>query len=162
MTARNPIHKPVTDAQDLARQIQTEHSILRNVEQALTAALGWETFGGSNTRKLSTLQFVAHSFERHWSRMRTLAEHGGYLSLVVETKPHLSETVSSLKDRCHALGQRFAQSLATLDQVSPDDTAAFDKVCADLIQLLEDRRAIDEEETHLFQLAIGQDEGGRG
>ncbi len=162
MAAPSPTPDPEAESQDIAGQIQTEHVILRNVEQALCVALEWKTSSGRNTRKLSTLRFVAHSFHRHWSRMRVLAEHGGYMSWVVETKPHLSGAVQGLKKQCDELGATLERIMSRLDHVSPDDTVAFCGVCSELERLLKEHKSHDEQETQLYQQAVAQDEGGPG
>ena len=162
MAAPSLTPDPEAESQDITRQMQTEHVILRNVEQALCEALGWKTSSGKNTRKLSTLRFVAHSFHRHWARMRALAEHGGYMSLVVETKPHLSGAVQGLKKQRGELGATLERIMSRLDHVSPDDTVAFCGLCAELERFLKDRKSQDEQETQLYQQAVGQDEGGPG
>ncbi len=88
----------MAESQEIAKQVEVELALLVNIEQSLRIALDWETEDRGNIRKLSTLRFVARSFERHLTRLRVLAEYGGYMHLVTDSKPHLASAVQGLQN----------------------------------------------------------------
>ena len=71
------------DHQDVARQTQVEHEMLGHIMEALRTAAGWQVRGPDASRKLSTLRFVAGSFQRHLEHLLTLEECDGYLGLAL-------------------------------------------------------------------------------
>ena len=74
-----PTVENVAEAYAIAKQIEVEFALLLNIQNAFRIALDWKTERNANSRKLSTLRFVAASFERHLTRLRALSEHGGYM-----------------------------------------------------------------------------------
>ena len=152
----------IAEAQEIAKQAEVELALLVNIEQALRIALDWETEDRGNIRKLSTLRFVARSFERHLARLRVLAEYGGYMHLVTESKPHLANAVEGLKKLRDELQAGLERIMLRLEHVSPDNAAAFEQLCAEFEHYFEDLQKHSQQEMDLFQHSFAQEEGGSG
>src|SRR5437588_12488067 len=85
------------DHQDVARQTQVEHEMLGHIMEALRTAAGWQVRGPDGSRKLSTLRFVAGSFQRHLERLLALEEDDGYMGLVRACAPWLGRATDALR-----------------------------------------------------------------
>ena len=162
MKNSKPTAHNATEAREIARQANVELAILLGIEQSLRLALQWMTRDRGNSHKLSTLRFAARSFERHLTRTRVLADHGGYMHSITDANPHLASKVRALKDVREELQANFERIILRLEYVSPDDTAAFGEVCAELERYLEDLRAHSQKEMELVQNFLVQEEGGGG
>ena len=152
----------IAEAQEIAKQMEVELALLLNIEQSFQTVLQWMTRDRGNSRKLSTLRFVARSFERQLTRTRVLADHGGYMHLITDAKPRLASEVKALRNARQELQANFERIILRLEYVSPDDAAAFGEVCAELERYLEDLRAHSQEEMELVQHFLVQEEGGEG
>jgi hypothetical protein len=152
----------IAESQEIAKQIEVELALLLNIEQSFRIALQWMTRGRGNSRKLSTLRFVARSFERQLTRTRVLADHGGYMHLITDTQPHLASEVKALRNAREELQSDFEGIIVRLEYVSPDDAAEFGKVCVELEHYLEDLKAHGQKEMELLQRSFNQEEGGSG
>jgi len=150
------------DLMEIAKQAEVELAILLGVEQSLRIALQWMTRERGNSHKLSTLRFAARSFERHLTRTRVLADHGGYMHSITHANPHLASEVEGLRDRRQELQANFERIVLRLEYVSPDDADAFGRVCAELECYLERLETHSREELNLLQHSMVQEEGGEG
>ncbi len=157
-----PTARTMAEPHDIAMQIEVELALLMNIEQAFRIALDWKTHGGGNIRKLSTLRFVARTFERHLARLRVLSEHGGYMHLVADMKPHLAGAVQVLKRLRDDLQDHLEQLIVRLEHVSPAETAPFQALCQDLAHYLEELTDHGQKEMELLQECFAQEEGGSG
>jgi hypothetical protein len=147
--------------QDVAQQMQVEHGLLQHLIEGLRAAAAWAVPGPDATRKLSTLRFVAGSFQRHLERLLAL-EESDYLGLVRAASPRLVRAADALRaehERFRAESRRLAQRL---ERPTGTDPAALGPVCADLLALLGQVEGHSEREMALVHEAFGQDEGGEG
>ena len=61
-------------------------------------------------RKLSSLQFTIKSFQRHFERVISIEDEGGYMADVFECKPYMEERIEQLA-RDHV---RFRERLRKL------------------------------------------------
>lgn len=152
----------LAESHDIAKQMEVELALLLSIEQSFRIALQWMTRDRGNSRKLSTLRFVARSFERQLTRTRVLADHGGYMHLIADTKPHLASEIKALRNVREKLQADFECIIVRLEYVSPDDAAGFGKVCAELERYLEDLKAHGQKEMELLQRSFNQKEGGSG
>jgi hypothetical protein len=152
----------IAESQEIAKQMEVELALLLSIEQSFRIALQWMTRDRGNSRKLSTLRFVARSFERQLTRTRVLADHGGYMHLITDTKPHLASEVKALRNAREVLQADFECIIIRLEYVSPDDAAGFVDVCAELERYLEDLKAHGQKEMELLQRSFNQKEGGSG
>ena len=152
----------IAEFQEIAKQMEVELALLFSIEQSFRIALQWMTRDRGNSRKLSTLRFLARSFERQLTRTRVLADHGGYMHLITDTKPHLASEVKALRNVREELHANFERIMVRLEYVSPDDAAGFGKVCAELERYLEDLKAHGQKELELLQRSFNQEGGGSG
>ena len=86
-------------AKDIKIQAEIEREMLSHIENGLRTVLAWHTEGVDYSRKLSTLRFIAQSFERHLDRVQSLDEHDGFIPMVLDNKPHLKPHIEDLKTR---------------------------------------------------------------
>ena len=148
------------DGQDIARQTQIEHEMLGHLSGGLRATAGWQVPGPEAPRKLSTLRFLAQSFQRHLERLLGLEEGDGYMGLALAASTQLARATAALRaehDRFRAEASRVVQRLETLPA-----EAALGAACGELLALLVDVEAHSRKEMALVQEAFGQDEGGEG
>ena len=162
MKNNQPTRSNATVAWEIAEQAKIELRILLDMEQSLRIALQWMTRERGNSRKLSTLRFTARSFERHLTRTRVLADHGGYLHAITVANPHLANKVKAAWDAREELQANFERIILRLEYVSPDDTAALGKVCAELERYLDQLKTHGEKEMDLLHHSVTQVEGGEG
>jgi len=160
MQHREPTAYNAAESQEIVRQADVELAILLGIEQSLRIALQWMTRDRGNSHKLSTLRFAARSFERHLTRTRVLADHGGYMHSITDANPHLASKVRALRDVRGELQANFERIILRLEYVSPDDAAAFGKVCAELEYYLEQLKTHGQKERELLQHSFTQEQGG--
>jgi hemerythrin-like domain-containing protein len=146
---------------DIAQQTLVENGMLQHLEEALRATMAWEVHGPDLSRKLSTLRFIAGSFQRHLERMFTLEEFDGYMDLVLKTSPNLGKHVFALKNEHGQLRNGTRQIIHRLERVGPTDQAGFDKICDDFQTLLQKLDHHTQKEVELFQEAFHEG-GGEG
>jgi hypothetical protein len=152
----------VAESREIAKQIEVELAILLGIDQSFQVALQWMTRDRGNSRKLSTLRFVARSFERQLTRTRVLADYGGYMHLITGTEPRLASEVTALRSAREELQANFERIVVRLEYVSPDDAAGFAKVCAELEHYLVELKAHGQQELELLQRAFQPKEGRSG
>jgi hypothetical protein len=150
------------DSHEVEQQMQVEHGLLQHLVGGLRAAAAWPVPGPDASRKLSTLRFVAGSFQRHLERLLALEECDGYMGLVRATSPRLARAADALRaehERFRSEARRLARRLERLPGTDP---AALAPVCADLLALLGRVEGHSAREMALVHEALGQDEGGEG
>jgi hemerythrin-like domain-containing protein len=152
----------LTNVQDVAQQIHVESSLMKSLIDGLRAILGWKVQGDDFSRKRSTVTFVSKSLRRHLERLMSLEETGGYMDIVLETKPNLGSKVDRLRqehERFRHAGKRIARHF---EQLAATDHDAFDGICGELAELLDRLERHGQREAVLFQEAFKQEEGGEG
>ena len=150
------------DRQDVARQNQVEQDMLRHIMEGLRVSAGWQVPGPDGSRKLSTLRFVAQSFQRHLEHVLALEEYDGYMDLVLASAPWLGRATDALRAE-HDLFRTEARRLVQrLERLPATDLAALGKLCDDLLVLLGKIEDHNGKEPALLQEAFKQDEGGEG
>ena len=162
MEYHEPTASNLGEAEEISKQIAVEVALLINIEQAFRIALDWKTDHRGNIRKLSTLRFVARSFERHLTRVRALSEYGGYMHLVTDMKPQLSRDVQKLKELRDDLQAHLERMMLRMEHLSPADASAFEGLCAELEDYLKDLGSHAEREMDLLQRCFAEEEGGSG
>jgi hemerythrin-like domain-containing protein len=146
----------------IAQQTLAEHQMLKYLIEGLRTTIDWPVSGNDCSRKLSTVRFIAQSFQRHLERMMTLEEFEGYMDLVTESAPSLRKAVAGLRqdhDRFRESARRVVQRL---ERASADNPTALTAICDEILTLL---RQLDEHskmEVGLLQEALTRDTGGEG
>jgi hypothetical protein len=64
--------------QDITQQTLLEQGMLYHLTDALRSVIDWKLHGADLSRKLSTLRFIAQSFQRHLERVMALEEYDGW------------------------------------------------------------------------------------
>jgi hypothetical protein len=139
-----------------------EHQILDHIKQALRVTLNWEAPVVSMPRKLSSLQFTFKSFQRHFERVIAIEEEGGYMSEVIDTKPHLQNRIERLESDHAQFRTRLKRLKSELNDIQEWEEPRFNIVCSELCQLLDEVDAHDLGEVDLLQESLLCDEGGEG
>lgn len=139
-----------------------EHRILDHVKQALRVTLDWNEPEVSVARKLSSVQFTAGSFQRHFDRVMAIEEEGGYMSVVLEMKPYLSDRIKRLAGDHDRFRTRMQRLLPELDGLNEWDESRFHELCDETRSLLNAIDQHDAQEISLLQEALLMDVGGEG
>src|ERR1700679_364526 len=113
----------------LAHQTLVEHQILEHVKDALRLTLEMKTSSTSLARKLSSVRFMAQSFERHLDRLFDLEEDGGYMDMVRERRPQLIDEATRLRHEHAELRGLLASIQQGLEALTDDDESRFHGVC---------------------------------
>jgi hemerythrin-like domain-containing protein len=147
---------------DLAQQTLAEHKMLTLLIEGLRNTLAWKVEGTDFSRKLSTLRFIAHSFQRHLERVLALEEYDGYMDLVVQARPQMGNSIAALRQEHDQFRNEACQIVHRFEHVSPTDGDSFSRICGELIEFLNKLDAHNKKEIDLMQEAFDQDEGGEG
>jgi hypothetical protein len=139
-----------------------EHQILEHVKQALRVTLNWQAPVVSMPRKLSSLQFTIKSFQRHFQRVISIEEEGGYMADVREAKPYLQERINHLAADHDAFRERLRRLISELGDIKEWEEPRFHQVCDELCMLLDEIDNHDVLEVELLQESLLLDEGGEG
>jgi hemerythrin-like domain-containing protein len=139
-----------------------EHQILDHVKQALRVTINWEAPVVSMPRKLSSLQFTIKSFKRHFDRVISIEEEGGYMNEVIEAKPYLQNRIEHLEREHDVFRARLKALIPQLNSIKEWEEPRFEQVCQDLRQLLDDVDRHDLAESELLQESLMMDVGGEG
>ena len=148
------------DSHEVAQQMRVEHGLLQQLIQGLRATAAWPVPGPDASRKLSTLRFVAGSFQRHLERLLALEEYDGYMGLVQASSPRLGRTADALRVEHEHFRSEAGRVAQRLERLAGSDPEAMERVCADLLALLAQIESHSEKEMALVHEAFGQDEGG--
>ena len=139
-----------------------EHQIFEHVKQALLVTLNWQAPTVSMPRKLSSLQFTIKSFQRHFDRVISIEDEGGYMADVLESKPYMEERVQHLAKDHGRFRDRLKKLTADLNDIKEWDEPRFEQVCGDLRALIADIDHHNECEVELLQESVLGDDGGEG
>jgi hemerythrin-like domain-containing protein len=139
-----------------------EHQIFEHVKQALLVTLNWQAPTVSMPRKLSSMQFTIKSFYRHFDRVISIEDEGGYMADVLEYKPYLEERIEHLAKDHARFRERLKKLTAELNDIKEWDEPRFDQVCGDLRALISDIDRHNENECELLQESVLVDDGGEG
>lgn len=139
-----------------------EHSILEHVKQALRVTLDWKAPIVSMPRKLSSLQFTLRSFRRHLDRVMTIEEEGGYMSELADLQPNLQSRIDALSGDHNRFRVRVDRLVHELDDVHGWEEERFDRLCAQIRDLLDEVDRHDAVEIDLLQESLLIDVGGEG
>ena len=148
------------DSHEVAQQMQVEHGLLQHLIQGLRATAAWPVPGPDASRKLSTLRFVAGSFQRQQPLQVALEEYDGYMGLVRATSPRLGRAADTLRVEHEHFRSEAGRVAQRLERLAGSDPEAMERVCADLLALLAQIESHSEKEMTLVHEAFGQDEGG--
>lgn len=139
-----------------------EHAVLEHIKQALRVTLDWQAPEVSLPRKISSLQFTIQSLQRHLERVMKIEEEGGYLAIVLDTKPQLQDRLEALAGDHQSFRLRMKALAPALNSLNEWEEDSFKRVCTELRQLLDDIDQHDRQEVGLLQESFVEEEGGGG
>jgi hypothetical protein len=139
-----------------------EHQIFEHIKQALLVTLNWQAPVVGIPRKLSSLQFTIKSFQRHFDRIISIEEEGGYMADAMEAKPYLEDRAAYLQKEHVRFKERLRKLIPELNETKDWDEARFNRICGDLRTLVQDLDRHNQREIELLQEATCVDEGGEG
>ena len=148
------------DAETLAKQALVEHETLDHVMDALRITLDWQVPRRDVAAKISSVCFMAQSFQRHLERLMALEEDGGYLQSARERQPHLWNRFEALRNEHKGFRETFRLLLPGLEQATSADVSLFHNLCHELSDLLVRVDAHSKAETELLQEAFLLEVGG--
>jgi hypothetical protein len=150
------------ERQDIQQQVLIEQDTLGHIVSALRTTIGWESREPDFSRKLSSLHFVCESFQRHLMRLFQLEQTEGYMTVVLDSRPQLSDEVRALRSEHVRFRDQVRDILDHLGSVAPTDRATFSRISDELVALLDRLDKHHHKETRLLQEALLRDEGGEG
>jgi hemerythrin-like domain-containing protein len=139
-----------------------EHQIFEHIKQALLVTLNWHAPSVSMPRKLSSMQFTIKSFQRHFDRVITIEDEGGYMADVLECKPYMEERIEQLSRDHDRFRERLRKLMPQLNDIKEWDEPRFEQVCDDLRSLIAAIDHHNEQEVELLQESMLVDDGGEG
>jgi hemerythrin-like domain-containing protein len=139
-----------------------EHQIFEHIKQALLVTLNWQAPSVSMPRKLSSMQFTLKSFQRHFDRVLTIEDEGGYMADVLECKPYMEERIEHLSQDHNRFRDRLRKLMPQLNDIKEWDEPRFEQVCDDLRSLIAAIDHHNEQEVELLQESMLVDDGGEG
>jgi hypothetical protein len=139
-----------------------EHQVFEHIKQALLVTLNWDAPSISLPRKLSSLQFTIKSFQRHFERVISIEDEGGYMRDVVEFKPYMEERIVQLAHDHKRFRERLQQLIPQLNDIKEWEEPRFEEVCGELRSLIAAVDRHNEQEVELLQESMLVDDGGEG
>jgi hypothetical protein len=146
----------------ISEQVLVEHKILSHITSALRATIGWQYQRADLTRKIGSLRFVGQSLQRHLKHLMGLEEEDGYMTVILESHPELSDEIEALRQEHGHFRKGLARILTRLRRIQATDHVALAKTSDLLLALLEKLDEHSHKETGLIQHAYLKEEGGEG
>ncbi len=145
-----------------AQQAAIEFEAMKHITNALKTVMDWKPAGEEFSRKLSSMRFIAQSFQRHLERLMALKEQDGYMTDAVEQMPAIAEKVQALLAEHDHFEESLHRLVLKLDNLSPTDKAGLESTCRQLEELLTKLDDHHRREGDLTQEAMLRDIGGHG
>ncbi len=139
-----------------------EHQVFEHIKQALLVTLNWQAPSVSMPRKLSSVQFTIKSFQRHFERVLTIEEDGGYMADAMESKPYFQDRVEQLAQEHIRFRDRLRKLVPELNDTTEWEENRFEEICEELRELIAAVDRHNEREIELLQESALVDEGGEG
>ncbi len=144
------------------QRARAERKLVQHVKNALRITIDWDSNTVGVPRKLSSVTFSTLSLERHFQRLMKMEDDAGFMVVVAQEKPNLSDRASHLRNQHSELGCRISSILPIIKSVPENDINRLDAVCSVLRTLLNDIEQQEQQEIELLQQALAEDEGGEG
>ena len=139
-----------------------EQQVLQQIEQALRVAIDLDIAKVGFAWKVSSVRFAAESFQRHFERLMSFEEDGGYMRVITEEKPTFVDSVQSLRCDHDRFREGLDQSIQGIARVDVDKMEDFNELCETLCDLLAEIHTHEKSENHLLYEVFLRDEGGEG
>ncbi len=143
----------------VTEQVLVEHEILNHLMTALRTILDWKIQEYDLSRKLTSLLFIAQSFQRHLEHVMELEEREGYIDMLTMLHPHMDKQVTALKRDHQQFRQMLDRIMPRLERISATDHATMGMMCDELRVLLARLNEHSGKETELIErlLMCGDD-----
>jgi len=148
------------DRHEVTQQMKVEHGLLQYLIEGLRAAVAWQVPGPDASRKVSSMRFIAESFQRHLERLLALEEYDGYMEVVRASCPRLDRVIDNLRSEHERFRTEARRIVHRLERLPGTNPAGLGQVCTDLLALLGQIEGHSQKEMALVQEAFEQDEGG--
>jgi hypothetical protein len=152
----------MSQQQQNMKQAAVEHEALRHIIGALRTVLDWKPSADDLPRKLSSLRFIAQSFQRHLERLMALKEQDGYMADAVDQMPALAEKVQALLRDHDEFDETLHKLVLRMEHLSANDKSKVDATCTQMEELLIKLEDHHRREAELMQEAFQRDVGGQG
>jgi hypothetical protein len=139
-----------------------EHQVFEHIKQALLVTLNWKAPSVAMPRKLSSMQFTMKSFQRHFDRVISIEEEGGYMADAMDAKPYFQDRVEQLGKDHARFRERIRRLVPELNDIKEWEEPRFAQVCEELRALIADIDRHNEREIELLQESALVDDGGEG
>lgn len=139
-----------------------EHQVFEHIKQALLVTLNWQAPSISVPRKLSSVQFTLKSFQRHFERVLSIEEDGGYMADAMDSKPYFQDRVEQLWKDHIRFRDRLRKLVPQLNEIKEWEDERFEQICSELRDLIAAVDRHNEREIELLQESTLVDEGGEG
>jgi len=150
------------DLEQIIQQTKVENKALGYETRALEVAIAWAVKGGDCSRKLSSVRFATDMFQRHLERVFSLEELDGYMEVVCELQPELTDQVAVLKREHDQFREAVRKLVRRLERTSPSDVVRFDAICSDLRNVIRQILEHSRRENELLVESTDRDTGGEG
>jgi hypothetical protein len=144
------------------RQIAIEQELLGHVMQAIRTTMDWTEGKQRFQQKLSTIRFIAQSFQRHLDRLFQLKGFDGYMDMLVESSPHLRDEIDELRHEHEQFRESLGRIIPQMERIGPEDHEEFFFLCNDLRAFLDRLDEHNLKEMYLIQEGSLQVVGGEG
>ena len=146
------------DDTELIQKVRQEHLRLREIKAALVAALERSPEGDAEQWLKSLRQSFEH-FRAHLIHRIALEELGGFLNIVLERRPTLSNQVEHLKQRHAEMIEMAGETMAELRKLDPAKPESVEQAALLVKMALSEVKYHEEAETLLVSFVFTQDTG---
>jgi hypothetical protein len=146
----------------LIEQTKMESQALEHVTRALEVVLGWKVESDGFSRKLSSVRFLAESYQRHLERLFALEETDGFLEGISRLNPELASQVDHLEQEHEQVRAAVRQLVVRVDLSLPTQQAEFDATCEQLRITINQVLEHLHREGELLVECFSRDTGGEG
>jgi len=147
----------------IVRHTEVEHETIAHIRDAVRDAINNPAEGTEDlSRKISSVRFVAQSFQRYLERMLALEEHDGYMAVICETRPNFETKVQALRQDHERFRSQIRQIIPGLERVTAQQPDVFSSICSALLELVNGVTKHNAKEATLLHEALIQDVGGEG
>jgi hypothetical protein len=95
-------------------------------------------------------------------RLMSIEERDGYMDIVIEKQPQLTNSVDALRRQHEGFRQAMSTVTRNLDGVASTDRIALNRIVDQLNALLKEVDEHNKREADLLQEALEREEGGEG
>jgi hypothetical protein len=149
------------DDATLIRKVRDEHRILDEIRDALETALA-DGDMGDRRHWLATVRERFEHFRAHLIHRIALEEIGGFLNMVTDRRPTLSQQVEHLREAHHEMIKMAEDTLRQLRELDSRDRNSVTQATLLVKMMLSEVRYHEEAEQLLVSYVMNEEIGGSG